>query len=201
MSAKLAQLILVSFLLAGCSDTSEPTSSAEPESSGWVSLLDSGDYSDWNVLGDANWRTEDDAVVADSSTDPGYLVTRETYSDFELELEFWVTEDANSGIFMRCSDAQEITDTLCYEVNIFDTRPDQTYRTGGIVNVAAPSEFIYTGDQWNSYRITVNGPRMTVILNDREVVDAEDSRLESGPFALQYGSGTVKFRNVRIRRL
>ena len=33
----------------------------------------------------------------------------------------------------------------------------------------------------------------------RAMVDTRDSRLSGGPIALQYGAGTVMFRNVRIR--
>ena len=87
----------------------------------------------------------------------------------------------------------------CYEANIFDTRPDQTYRTGAIVNVAEPAEFVYTGGQWNRLKITAAGTRLQVTLNDRAMVDTKDSRLARGPIALQYAAGTVMFRNVRIR--
>jgi hypothetical protein len=31
------------------------------------------------------------------------------------------------------------------------------------------------------------------------MVEVEDSRLASGPIALQHGAGTVRFRNVRVR--
>jgi hypothetical protein len=102
-------------------------------------------------------------------------------------------------VFVRCQDAGTIADTSCYEVNIFDTRPDQTYRTGSIVNVAEPAEFVYTGGQWNRVKITADGPRLQVTLNGRPMVDTRDSRFSTGPIALQYGAGTVMFRNVRIR--
>jgi hypothetical protein len=84
-------------------------------------------------------------------------------------------------------------------VNIFDTRPDQSYRTGGIVNVAEPAEFVYTGGQWNRLKITANGTQLQVTLNGRSTVDTKDSRLSRGPIALQYAAGTVMFRNVRIK--
>ncbi|MNC87235.1 hypothetical protein D3C83_29410 [compost metagenome] len=102
-------------------------------------------------------------------------------------------------MFLRCQDAGTITDTSCYEANIFDTRPDQTYRTGAIVNVAEPAEFVYTGGQWNRLKITANGTRLQVTLNGRPMVDTQDSRFSRGPIALQYAAGQVMFRNVRIR--
>jgi len=137
-------------------------------------------------------------VQADSGS--GFLVTSESYADFELSLEFWVDEPANSGIFIRCADADSVRDTNCYEVNIYDTRADQTYRTGGIVHIAAPTSVINAGGRWNTYEIAAQGPRLTVTLNGTQTVDVEDSQFADGPIALQYGAGVVKFRNVRIRR-
>jgi len=166
---------------------------------GWRTLFNGSDLSGWAVVGDANWRVEERAARADRSTAASFLVSERSFADFDLELEFWVDPEANSGVFLRCQDAGTITDTSCYEANIFDTRPDQTYRTGAIVNVAEPGEFVYTGGQWNRLKITADGTRLQVTLNGRPMVDATDSRFSSGPIALQYAAGTVMFRNVRIR--
>ena len=165
----------------------------------FTTLFDGSSLDGWNVLGGANWELGDGAVSANSGN--GFLVSEESYDDFELRLEFWVDEPANSGIFIRCSDPQSVNDRNCYEVNIYDTRADQTYRTGGIVHLAAPSSVIMTGGQWNSYRITARGSRLIVVLNDMQLVDTTDDQFASGPLALQYGAGTVRFRNVQIRAL
>jgi hypothetical protein len=169
------------------------------DAAGWLTLFNGTDLTYWSVVGDGNWRVEGGAMTADQSTNASYLVSDLSFADFELQLEFWVDTDANSGVFIRCTDPQAISDTSCYEVNIYDTRPDQTYRTGSIVNVAAPSQFVYTGGQWNRFEISAIGNRLQVRLNGRDMVDVEDSRLTAGPFALQRGAGTVRFRNVRIR--
>ena len=166
---------------------------------GWRPLLNNSDLSGWSIVGDANWRVEERAARADRSTGASFLVSEDRFTDFDLELEFWVDPGANSGVFLRCQDAGTITDTSCYEANIFDTRPDQTYRTGAIVNVAEPAEFVYTGGQWNRLQITARGPQLQVTLNGRLMVDVKDSRFSSGPIALQYAAGEVRFRNVRIR--
>ena len=171
----------------------------EPDEEGWLTLFNGTDLSGWSVLGDGNWRVDDGALTADESTEASFLVSDRSFGDFDLELEFWVDTEANSGVFIRCGDPAAVDETSCYEVNIFDTRPDQTYRTGAIVNLAPPSEFVYTGGQWNRFEISAAGDRLEVTLNGRDLVDAEDSRLAAGPIALQYGSGTVRFRNVRIR--
>ncbi|HCR00400.1 MAG TPA: DUF1080 domain-containing protein [Acidobacteria bacterium] len=167
--------------------------------SGWTTLFDGSTLDGWNPIGDANWELADGAVQADSGS--GFLVTPRSYGDFELTLEFWVDEPANSGIFIRCADAQSVNDRNSYEVNIYDTRADQTYRTGGIVHIASPSSVINAGGQWNSYEITARGDRLQVTLNGTQVVDVRDTQFSDGPIALQYGAGVVKFRNVRIRTL
>jgi hypothetical protein len=128
-------------------------------------------------------------------------VTKESYTDFQIRVEFWVDDAANSGVFIRCSNPKEITATNAYEVNIYDKRPDQTYRTGAIVDVAKPSAVINAGGKWNTFEITAQGTHLTVTLNGTRTVDVQDSRLKGGPIALQYGAGIVKFRNVQIRRL
>jgi hypothetical protein len=86
-------------------------------------------------------------------------------------------------ITMKCrSIIVKITATNAYEVNIFDTRPDPSYATGAIVNVA-------------------KGPQLPVVLNGTKTVEVQDSQFASGPLALQYGAGVVKFRKVEIRPL
>jgi hypothetical protein len=165
----------------------------------WTTLFDGTDLGAFTMTGDANWSIEGDAVGADSGS--GMLVTKETYSDFELEVEFFVSMDANSGIFLRCADPQDIADTTCYEANIYDTRPDQTYRTGGIVHVAEPAAIMYTGGRWNRYELMADGTHLRVVLNGEQLVDTEDGQYTQGHIGLQYGAGVVKFRNVRVRRL
>ena len=177
---------------------SSPVTASQP-GSGWTVLLDGTTLKGWNVVGDANWTVVEGVVQADKGS--GFLVTPASYRDFQITLEFWVSDDANSGVFLRCSDPKTINQMNAYEVNIFDKRPDQSYRTGGIVDVAKPASVIMTGGKWNSYDITARGSQLTIVLNGSKVVDVKDTRHADGPIALQYGAGTVKFRNVRIRAL
>lgn len=158
------------------------------------------DLKAWNVVGNANWTVTDEGVQADKGS--GLLVTPMTYGDFQMTVDVWVSDEANSGVFIRCSDPKMISATNAYEVNIFDKRPDPAYRTGAIVNVAKPLAMVNAGGKWNTLEITAKGPKMTVVLNGVTTVrDAEDTKFARGPIALQYGAGVVKFRNVRIRAL
>jgi hypothetical protein len=164
-------------------------------------LFDGRSLAGWNPLGDANWSVADGAIVADSGA-ISFLVSRDSYRDFELRAEFWVSAEANSGIFIRCSDRALVTASNAYEVNIFDTRPDPVYGTGAIVDVAKVSPMPKAGGQWNTMLIEARGDRFTVRFNGWKTVDgARDAKHAAGPIALQYGAGVVKFRKIEIRPL
>jgi hypothetical protein len=170
---------------------------------GWITLLDSTKMGDWDEVGKANWAMKDGALTADKldGKDLSYLVTKDSYKDFQIRAEFWVSDDANSGIFFRCEQPKSIGAKTCYEVNIYDQRPDPSYGTGAIVDVAKVDPMPKAGGKWNTYEITAQGPHFVVVLNGQKTADAQDSKHASGPIALQYGSGVVKFRKVQIKPL
>jgi hypothetical protein len=170
---------------------------------GWVTLIDGKSMGDWDRVGESNWRLEEGAVVADKRTskDPAYLVTKTSYKDFQIYAEFWASDDANSGIFIRCSDPKKIGAKTCYEVNIFDTRKDPTYGTGAIVNFAEVSPMPKAGGKWNTFEITAKGRHLVVMLNGQKTVDIQSGFFTEGPFTLQHGAGVIKFRKVAIKPL
>lgn len=191
----IATLLVVAFTAFGCA--SQPTVA-------WTTLIDGASGLDnWIRVGDANWRAVDGAIQADKKTDKAasFLLSKTSYTDFRIRAEFWVSDDANSGIYMRCADSKNITDKTCYEANIFDQRPDPTYGTGAVVHIAAVSPMPKAGGKWNTYDITVKGTRLTVTLNGVVTADIQDSKFFSGPIALQYAAGVVKFRKVQISPL
>jgi hypothetical protein len=196
------QLFVAGSILAGCAQMGRDA--------GWITLID-GDsgLENFDRVGDANWRAEGGAIVADNGKG-GFLVSKNSYKDFEIRAEFWSADNANSGIYMRCADPKVITDKSCYEANIFDQRPDPTFGTGAIVHIApVKAPYPKAGGQWSTYEITVKGPLIVVILNGVQTVRAEHSQLAQGPIALQYGSlppkgdpgGAIKWRKVQIRPL
>ncbi len=176
-------------------------SSPSPAQTGWVTLFDGKTLDHWTPIGDANWRLADGAVVADKGKG-GFLVSKDSYTNFELHAEFWVSDDANSGIFIRCEDPKSVTGKTAYEVNIYDQRPDPSYATGAIVNVAKSSTVVKAGGKWNTYDIVARGDHFTVTINGvKTVADGVDATHKSGHIALQYGQGVVKFRKVDIKTL
>ena len=196
-------VVIMSLLLVGFAVCWQAPQASAQGRGGWITLFDGQHLDHWNRLGEANWTVADGVVQADQKVGEGaaYLVSKDSYTDFQLKVEFWVDAVANSGVFLRCSDPHQITATNAYEVNIFDTRPDPTYGTGAIVGVAKVEPMPKAGGRWNTYEITAKGPQLTVILNGTTTVDTQDSKFASGPIALQYGAGVVKFRKVEIKPL
>ena len=164
-------------------------------------LLDGTSLDGWSPVGDANWTLADGAVSADRGG-MSFLVSRDSFRDFELRAEIWVSPDANSGIFIRCSDRTRFTPANAYEVNVFDQRPDPTYGTGAIVDIAPVSPMPKAGGRWNLLEIGARGPVLSVVFNGVTTVDGARSTAHAeGPLALQYGTGTVRFRRVEIREI
>ncbi|HZY17541.1 MAG TPA: DUF1080 domain-containing protein [Ramlibacter sp.] len=173
-------------------------------SAGWTTLVGDGrGLENFNQVGQADWAMVDGVLQATrGGKEASYLVTRVPYKDFMVRAEFWASDDANSGLYLRCQNPAQITDENCYEANIFDQRPDPTYATGALVKVApvrqpAPR----AGGKWNTYEITMQGDHLVLVLNGEKTVDVRNTKLASGPLALQWARGTVKFRKVEIRPL
>ena len=162
-------------------------------------LFDGSSLDGWTVVGDANWTLADGVVTADRGG-MSFLVSNESFRDFELRAEVWVSPEANSGIFIRCSDRTRFTPANAYEVNVFDQRPDPTYGTSAIVDIAPVSPMPKAGGRWNLLEVSARGDALSVIFNSVRTVDGvRDATHAEGPIALQYGAGTVRFRRVEIR--
>jgi hypothetical protein len=198
-------------LAAFAAFASTQRTSAETDA-GWISLFDGKNLDNFNQVGNANWRVEDGVIVADKGN--GFLVSKNTYTDYQIRAEFWVDGDANSGVFIRCTDPEKIGSVSAYEVNIWDARPDPSYGTGAIVNVGKVDPMPRAAGKWNVYEITAKGSTFTVTLNGQKTVDsAQDTKFATGRVALQHGlglkddkgvesdKGLVKFRKVEIKPL
>jgi len=202
----------VALLLIGFVAFSYSHQASGQTGAGWVTLFDGKSLDGWDQIGDSNFKVADGVLVADKGN--GFLVSKNSYGDFQLRAEFWVESEANSGIFIRCTDPEKVTAKNAYEVNIWDTRPDPSYGTGAIVDVAKVDPMPKAGGKWNVYEITAKGDTFTVTLNGQKTVDgAKDGKHTNGRIALQHGlglkddkgvqsdKGVVKFRKVEIKPL
>jgi hypothetical protein len=203
LSVITAGLLVIAFGVFGCSYMPWSKSDAD-----WIVLIDgSTGLENFNPIGDANWRAEGGAIVADKGKG-GYLVSKNSYKDFQVRAEFWADTTTNSGVFIRCTDPNKVTATNAYEVNIYDLRPEPDYGTGAIVNVAKVSPMPKAGGKWNTYEITARGSQLTVVLNGVQTVSVQNSQFAQGRLALQYGlgpkdapGGPIKWRKVQIKSL
>lgn len=142
------------------------------------------------------WRMEDGILIVEEadgaeSGNGGDIVTVDTYSDFELELDFKITEGANSGIkyFVQADLNQGRGSAIGLEYQVLDDRnhPDAGNGVGGnrtvaslydlipAENLSVPSRgkpFNGVGD-WNKARIVVRGNHVEHWLNNMKVVEYE----------------------------
>jgi hypothetical protein len=194
ISAVATGLLVVAFTLFGCA--------SQPTGPGWITLIDAENgLQNFTRLGEANWRTMNGAIQADlkNSKEAGILLSKSSYTDFELYVEFWADEDANSGVYLRVMNQKVVNTKGSYEVQIWDKSPGMA--TASLMPPAkAPPTFKAAG-KWNTMEITAKGPRMTVKMNGEQAVDVNDTAFPAGPIALQYNSGTIKFRKVMIKPL
>jgi hypothetical protein len=197
---KRTSIVTVVLLAAALTFVGCTTTTSEP---GWITLLDgTRGMENFERVGDSNWTAADGAIQADKrGKDTGFLVTKNTYGNFQLVVEFWSSPDANSGIFIRCANPKVITDKSCYEANIFDQRPDPTFATGGIVHHGKVIKPIKAAGQWNTMDFTAYGSIMVVELNGVKTAEIDHDQFARGPIALQHGAGVIKFRKVRIKPL
>lgn len=196
-------LLVTGLTVLGCS--SEMSGSRD---AGWVTLLDGSNpksLENWNRIGDANWRAEDGAIVADKGKG-GQLVSKNSYKDFQIRAEFWADHTTNSGIFFRISDPKAIGSKTAYEANIYDQRPEAEGGTGAIPNVANVPSLPKAGGKWNTYEITAKGSHLTLVLNGTKTVDVQNDQFKEGPISLQFSNrekgapgGAIKWRRVQIR--
>ena len=201
VSVVIPVLVAVMVTIGGCGHRSP--------SEGWVTLIDGEKgLENWNRVGDANWRVEGGAIVADKGKG-GHLVTKNSYKDFQIYAEFWANETTQSGIFFRITNPKQIGAANAYEANIYDQRPGAEYSTASIVNFASvPVPPIYkTGGKWNTFEITAKGPELTVVFNGTVTAHVRDNSFKEGPFSLQFGNrgkdpgGPIKWRLVQVRPL
>ena len=180
--------------MGGPVEPATPPNAEVPEE---VVLFSGGDLDSFDTLGEPEWNIIDDYVESESPS-RGFLVSKDIYTNFSLQAEFYPGPGTNSGIFIRCQDPNDITSQTCYEINIADTNDNPDSRTGSVVGYAPPRVPVPSDGQWNTMVIVADGPNITVTVNGTVTAEANDDGLLSGPFGLQINGGLIRFRNVRL---
>jgi len=174
---------------------------------GWIALIDGGaGMENWDVSGStANWRAEDGAIQADKLTGgkgASVLVSKRSFRDFEVYVEFWASDDTNSGIYVRAPDPKTVnTASGAYEVQIWDKNPNAAYGTGSLVNVASVPPVYKAGGRWNTFEIYAKGTEMTVKMNGTVTASIGNAKTHDGRIGIQFNGGPIKVRKLLVRPL
>ncbi len=156
---------------------------------GWTILFDGKDVSQWrgvnsDAFPDKGWIVQDGVLVRDPALgSPGDIITREQYGNFELVVDFKITEGANSGIKYYVVEALSAGGKagigLEYQVLDDDRHPDAKMgkngnRTVGSLYdlIAAPADKpIKPVGQWNTARIVAKDMTVEHWLNGKKIVE------------------------------
>lgn len=229
---------LLFVVFSGCSEPpctdSLPCEAVAPEAAPaeTVTLFDGTHLDAWRGFKrddvPAGWTvTEDSLLTFTPGVEGGDIISRDTFSSFDLTLEWRISEGGNSGIFFHVSEETNATYEAAPEMQVLDDErhPDgQSPLTSAGANYAlhaAPDGAVKGPGQWNAVRITVRGDSVRYELNGIEtaqyVLGSDDwqarvanskfadwpwyGKGRSGHIALQDHGDPVAYRNIRITRL
>ncbi len=187
--------------------------------SGWKCLLKC-DLSN-AVMNPGAWTWENGELTWHHK---GYIWTEERYGDFILDVEYKVSEGANSGVFFRCSDLDNTVHTSI-EVQVHETSDGARIgMCGAIYDVKAPKvQNQKKANEWNHYTITCKDNMIWVVQNGEQIVEmdlndwteagknpdgtpnkfkyAYKDMVREGHIGFQDHGQPVWFRNLKIKEL
>lgn len=168
------------------------------------------------------WAFENGVLVAKSHAT---LWTKKSYGNFVLDLEFKVAKEANSGVFLRSGNINDVLAAL--EIQVHENQDGALYgMVGAIYNAKPPAKNMAKAvGEWNRFTITCQDSRVALIFNGEEVynVDLNDWKephknpdgtknkfatalkdfSRNGPIGLQGLHGKAQapvwYRNIRIK--
>jgi Domain of Unknown Function (DUF1080) len=138
-----------------------------PDTTGWKDLF-APDLSD--ATNAEHWQWEDGTLVA---KDHETLWTKDSYSNFILDLEFKVAKESNSGVFLRSGN---IKDTLAApEIQVHENTDGSKYgMVAAIYDCLPPKKDMNKPvGEWNHYTITCKDSIIIVVFNGEEVIHAD----------------------------
>ena len=193
-------LFLTFAFLAPTARADEPNClSLDELAEGWISLFDGETLFGWQPATEANWTVADGAIVVDSG-EKGLLNTTSEFADYVLKVDFRAAAGTNSGVFLRTPTVPTDPKSDCYELNIADESASP-FPTGSFVG-RQRAEGLHPNGAWQSFEVTCQGAECTVRLDGQTVLSYVDpAPLGRGRIGLQFNSGRVEFRNVKLRPL
>ena len=152
-----------------------------------------------------HWSAKDGVLVFDGKGRS--LATAKDYGDFELWVDWKIEPAGDSGIYLRGTPQVQIWDP--------SNKSAAGVGSGGLFNNQKnPSKPLTVADkpigQWNTFKITMVGDKVTVKLNDVLVVDnvvlenywdREKPIFPTGQIELQNHGNTLYFKNIYLREI
>jgi len=221
----------VIFLSAAAQNEKINTLSEKEKKEGWRLLFNGKNLDGWRTFQGreiTGWKVID-GVLNNSgvgSDHGGDIITREKFQNFDLELEWKIAPQSNSGIFYHVN---EKIGTAIYEsgpeYQLIDDKgwPDKLrddQYSGANYGMHAPKNAIVKDvNDWNQARIVVDGAHVQHYLNGVKVVDyylwdddwkqlKEKGKWKDYPYygmalkgqiGLQDHGGLAQFRNIKIK--
>lgn len=165
----------------------------------------------WMAEAQQHWTIEDETLINDG--EGPYLATERSFADFDLTLEYAISEGADSGVYLRGGPQVQIWDPANPEQHAHGNQKG----SGGLWNNPAGwpgKDPLVKADspigEFNTMRIVMVGSRVSVWLNDQLVVDHAlmDNFFDRGkpmrwrgPIILQTHGGQTKWRNLKVREI
>ncbi|GMV99550.1 MAG: hypothetical protein AMXMBFR84_06890 [Candidatus Hydrogenedentota bacterium] len=205
--------------LNGPTPNGQPTPA--PSETGWINLLDKENAKNWK-------NVTDDAEIFEIANNELHIFGKtlfplryvaygdQTFSDFDLHIEYKVERKANSGVFLRAHPDDPVV--RGFEVQVLDDfgRPPNRHTSGAIYDVVSPMHNMSRPrGQWNSFDISVVNKEISVRMNGWLVVTSDFGQMTEplgkfkvpytelpleGLLALQDHGGEVWYRNIWIRK-
>jgi hypothetical protein len=197
-----ARLSIALMLAVACrlAAADEPnTLSPEEIEDGWILLFDGQTDFGWKASTKANWKVAD-GTISVSEGEKGLLCTTSEFADYVLKVDFRAPRETNSGIFLRTPAVPSDPAADCYELNIADPSVSP-FSTGSLVNRQKAAGTVEPGP-WHTFTVKAEGGHFTVAVDGRRVLDyVDDKPLGRGFIGLQFNSGPVAFRNIKLKPL
>lgn len=123
----------------------------------------------------AGWTVHDGVLSKGGPVED--LVSTQPYQDFELELEWKIGKEGNSGIFYRATHQYDEIYWSGPEYQLLDDQnaedgKNRMTAAGSVYAVyPAPAGVVHPYGHWNKARIVVRGDHVTYWMNGRRMVD------------------------------
>jgi len=178
---------------------------------GFISIFNGSDLTGWTIYGTEKWYVDDGLLVCESGPDKGYgyLGTNDSFTNFELKLEFKQEANGNSGVFIRSS--IEGTKISGWQAEVAPPGSNtggiyESYGRGWLIKPDPALDKHLKMGEWNDMTIRANGDTVTTFLNGVQMIQLVDDKIgaASGQIALQIHDGggiKVNWRNIRVKKL